>query len=32
MGINTKQIALKKHYLQGQLFTISALINPTQDL
>jgi len=27
MGINTKQNALKKHYLQGRLFTIAALVN-----
>jgi len=27
MEINTKQIVLKKHYLQGRLFTIAALVN-----
>jgi len=32
MGISTKQIALKKHNLQGRLFTIVVFVNSAQDL
>jgi len=31
-GFGTKQIALKKHYLQVWLFTKAAFVNPTHDL